>query len=513
MKGFVSLVGAGPGDPGLLTLKARDRIRQADLIVYDYLANPEHLRHASKEAVKIGVGKGFRHKTLPQEKINRLIVSFARKGKRVVRLKGGDPYLFGRGGEEALHLERHQIPFEVVPGVTSATACAAYAGIPLTHRDHNASVTFLTGHRADDNNLDSIPWKKIAGIGGTIVIYMGFYNLKKIAAQLVSAGMPASMPAAVIQWGTLPRQKSVSASLGNIAEAVKKNGLSAPCIIIIGDVVALGKKLAWYERLPLFGKTLVVTRAEDKSSAFRTKLESLGAEVIELPLIRIEAPLNLRLMDKAVRESAGQDWLIFASAYGVESFFGRLFSLGKDSRSLKGVRVAAVGPKTAEALLSHGIKPDLLPSFFHSEALAKALLKKEGSLRGKKIQLFRTDIAPTDLETKLRTLGAAVQPVTAYRTTAPKKIDPAAQEKILSGEADYAAFTSASTVRHFAKFFGKSDVRRIAAKTRFLSIGPVTTKTLKSYGMKVYLQPKVFTVDGLIDSLVRKEAPGKRGKK
>ena len=510
MKALVSLVGAGPGDPGLLTLKAQARLREADLIVYDYLANPAHLHHAKKDAIKIGVGKGFRHKILTQDKINRLIVSSSRRGKRVVRLKGGDPYLFGRGGEEALFLEKHGIPFEVVPGVTSATACAAYAGIPLTHRDHNASVTFLTGHRAEDDSLDSIPWKKIAEIGGTLVIYMGFYNLSKIARQLILAGMNPATPVAVIEWGTLPRQKSVSAKLSEIAAHVQKAGLAAPCMILIGDVVNLGKKLAWFERLPLFGRKVVLTRAEDRMRGFREKLAALGGEAIELPLIRIEKPASYAPVDKAVRSLHGYDWLVFASAYGVRSFFERLRFLKIDTRALKGVRIAGVGPKTAEALQCRGIYPDLLPEKYDMASLAAALKKKEATLKGKKFLFPRGDKAPSDFEDFLKKNGARVTRVTAYRTLTPGNVSSEAKKRVSGGEADYVAFTSASTVHGFVRVFGKEAARKIARKTRFLSIGPLTSKTLKSYALTPFFEAKTATVDGLIDFLVQKEKPGKK---
>ncbi len=504
MKGLVSLVGSGPGDPGLLTLKALERLREADLIVYDYLANPEHLRHAPKKAVKIGVGKGFRHKTLSQDKINRLIVSSSLKGKRVVRLKGGDPYLFGRGGEEALHLEKNKIPFEVVPGVTSATACAAYAGIPLTHRDHNASVTFLTGHRAHDEGLDSIPWEKIAGIGGTIVIYMGFYNLEKISKQLIHAGMSSDTPTAVIEWGTLPRQKTAADTLQKIAAAVKKQKLAAPCMILIGDVVVLRKKLGWFERLPLFGKKILITRAAGCSAnSFRQKLAALGAEAIELPLIQIEEPDSFKEMDQAIRDLQKYDWTVFTSAHGVAAFFKRLNSLRLDARALAGTKIASVGTQTSKALLHHGIRVDLEPKKFESSAILTEFKKRGESLKNKNLVLFRTDSAPPNLERGLSKAGARIQAITAYKTTTPKKISGDVKKRVLRGEADFAAFTSASTVHGFVRHFGKKTARKIAQKTSFLSIGPVTTKTLKSYGLKPYRQAKTFTVEGLLETLVK----------
>lgn len=502
MKGKVYLVGAGPGDPGLLTVKAMCLLRQADLVVYDYLANPAHLRHCRPEAVTICVGKRFRYHRFSQNKINRLIVGAARKGQKVVRLKGGDPYLFGRGGEEALFLQRHQIPFEVVPGVTSATACAAYAGIPLTHREHNASVTFLTGHRAADNNLDSVRWEKIADLGGTLVIYMGFYNLSVIARKLVKAGMRADTPAAVIEWGTLPRQRSCVGQLKNIAASVASKKMKAPCIIIIGPTVALGKKLNWFESLPLFGKTVAVTRARERNTRISKKLSRLGAEVLEFPTIEIESLSEFKEMDRAIRELDHQDWAVFTSVYGVNAFFDRLRKTHeKDARALSRLRIAAVGPETAAALEENGISPDLVPPRFETEAIVAEFAARFGNLKGKHVVLFRTDIAPPALEAGLKKLGAEVTRVTAYRTRLPHSAPKEAVERLSKGAVDFVTFTSSSTVDHFVKILGTRRTRFIAQKTRFASIGPVTTATLKKHGLKPACQAKIFTVDGLVEAI------------
>ncbi len=505
MKGLVSLVGAGPGDPGLLTLKALERLREADLIIYDYLANPEHLRHAKKEAVKIGVGKGFRHKAMPQAKINRLILDSARQGKRVVRLKGGDPYLFGRGGEEALFLRDHGVAFEVVPGVTSATACAAYAGIPLTHRDHNQSVTFLTGHRADDGRLDAIPWEKIAGIGGTLVIYMGFYNLGKIAKRLVAAGMSARVPVSVIEWGTLARQRSADGTLADIADKVKRRRLEPPCIIIIGGVVALRKKLGWFERLPLFGKKVVLTRAAASCGGrFRAEIQELGGEIVEFPVIGIQPPDSFKEMDAAIERLGWYDWLVFSSAHGVEGFFSRLGDKGLDARAIAGARIASVGAETSRALLRHGIRVDLEPRRFESMAILESLKTKEPSLKGRVFLLLKTDIAPLDLDQRLVKLGAIIHRVTAYKTVMPKTVPAETRRLIRGGGADYVFFTSASTVNNFVKIIGLAALRKIAGKTRFLSIGPVTTKALKSYHLKPYAEAEKSTMSGMVEALRKK---------
>ena len=493
----VYLVGSGPGDPELLTLKAQTLLRQADLIVYDYLANPAHLKHAPEKSVKICVGRGFRHKKLSQARINRLIVSAAKKGQTVVRLKGGDPYLFGRGGEEALFLQRHRIPFQVVPGITSAVACAAYAGIPLTHRDFSSSVTFLTGHRANDKDLDLIPWKNIVSLKkGTIVIYMGFYNLKKIARLLIKNGMSKTTQAAVIEWGTLGKQRSSSGNLSSIAAQSAALKLEAPCIIVIGNVVSLKKNLNWFENLPLFGKKIMLTRARGESRVLREKLESLGAQVMEFPVIQIEPPLSFEAMDGAIKSLGSYDWVAFSSVHGVRSFFDRLDALGLDARAFKGCRIAAVGPHTEEEIRKYGLRTDLVPDRYETKALVAALEKKMGLLKNRKVLLVRAKIAPGDLEASLRARGASVTRVDAYRTLVPSP-KPALPVQAV----DAITFTSASTADHFVKLVGPGKAKALSKKTCFASIGPVTSAALRKHGLKVSCQAVSFTTDGLSETL------------
>ena len=499
--GFVSLVGAGPGDPGLLTVKARQKLEEADLIIYDYLVNPEHLGHAKKTCRTICVGKGFRHKKMSQERIHRRIIDEARRGKKVVRLKGGDPYLFGRGGEEALFLHQHGIPFDVVPGVTSASACASYAGIPLTHREHNASVTFLTGHRADADGLDSIDWVSIASMPGTLAIYMGFYNLSVICRRLRENGMSPDQPAAAIEWGTLPIQKVCEGTIRDIAERVRLKKMKPPCMIIIGDVVRLRSKLAWYEKLPLFGKRALVTRTQDKAGFLSSRLRALGASVTELPTIEIRPPRSWNELDKAIRDLSATDWLIFTSAYGVEAFFNRLAGKHrKDARALGGLKIACVGPETAKALRAHGVAPDMIPKDFQTRAIPRALLKKTGSLRGKTVTLVRAELAPKELEKALRRLGARTREVTGYRTLSPK-LDPRFRRALLNEAPDYLTFTSSSTVNNLARMLGRSAFKKMAAKCVVASIGPVTTRSLRTLGVRVDCQAKEYHVAGLINAI------------
>jgi len=507
-KGFVSLVGAGPGDPELLTLKALKRIQQADLIIYDYLVNTDHLRHAKKGCAILSVGKGFRHKLMSQKIINRRIIREAKRGKHVVRLKGGDPYLFGRGGEEALFLEKNGIPFDVVPGITSAVACANYAGIPLTHREHNSSVTFLTGHRAHDEALDSIDWKRIAALPGTLVIYMGFYNLPVITQKLIANGMRASMPAAVIEWGTLPRQKTCTGTLRDIASRVKSMQFEPPCLIVIGDVVKLRPKLDWFERLSLFKKRVLVTRSQEQLGALSSRLRALGAEAVELPSIRILPSKNTAPLDAALKSLIFYDWVVFTSVHGVEGFFERLSWLGKDARSLRGMQVACVGPATAEALRRRGVEPDACPEKFETSMIPAAIRKVSGPLRGLNILLPRTDIAPEILEKLFKREGAAVTRVEAYRTVK-AKIDPATRRGFLRYPPHYLTFTSASTATNLAAMIGKNNFKKLTSKSRVVSIGPVTSKTLRSLGARVACQATQYDIDGLVAAIER-DAKGRK---
>lgn len=510
MKGKVYLVGAGPGDPGLLTLKAAAVLRRADVIVYDYLANPEHLRHAKDDCKIVSAGKGLRHKRLDQDHINRIIVDSAKKGRTVVRLKGGDPYLFGRGGEEALFLKKHGIPFEVVPGVTSATACAAYAGIPLTHREHNASVTFLTGHRAEDGELDSIDWRNLVERNGTIAIYMGFYNLATIARKLVSHGMPATTPVAVVEWGTLPRQRSETGTLADIAGRVTAAKFAPPCMIYVGEVVSLSRDLAWFEHLPLFGKRIVQTRASKYCDPLGRKLSALGADVRSFPVIRIEAA-PAKPIDAAIRSLNRFDWIVFTSSEGVHAFFDRVDALKLDARALGAARVASVGPSTTQALYGQGVRADLEPKRYETRAVVEEFKKRSKSLKGKRVLLVRPDIAPPELDRGLVSLDAAITRVIAYRTRLEKH--PAAEVRKLCEEgADYVTFTSASTVKNFVAILGRAGARRLFARARAASIGPVTSKELRRFGIRPACEAREYTFKGLAAAISADAAKRKKRK-
>lgn len=496
--GRISLVGAGPGDPGLLTLKARKRLREADLIVYDTLANPRHLVHAKRSAKTLCVGEGFRHKKNPQDRVNRLIVSSARRGLNVVRLKGGDPCLFGRGGEEALFFAQRGLPFEFVPGVTTATAAAAYAGVPLTHRDHNAAVTFVTGHRAHDETLDSIDWKKIAGLDGTIVVYMGFYNLGIIAEKLQQAGLAPNTPVLVVEWGTLGRQRSVDGTLATIERLVAERKFGPPCLLVIGGVVSLRRELGWFEKLPLFGKKIVITRPGGRCDRLHAKLTELGAEALPFPVIAVEPPKSWKAVDAAIRELHRHDWVVFTSVSGVKMFLNRLFARGRDARAFGAAKIAAIGPETARMLEAYGLKADRIPERFETRSLARAFSARK---KLSSTLLVRTGLADKALDRSMEKAFERVARVDAYRTVLPKTFPADIRKTIAAGSADIVTFTSASTVDHFVRALGKAAVRKISRKTRFASIGPATSAALKRHGFRPWVEARVHTFDGLVDAM------------
>ncbi|MEE9610229.1 MAG: uroporphyrinogen-III C-methyltransferase, partial [Desulfatiglandales bacterium] len=376
-KGKVYLVGAGPGDPGLLTIKAKECIAQADVVIYDYLANQAFLNYADAEAELIYVGKKGGSHTMSQHDINALIVEKASSGLNVVRLKGGDPFIFGRGGEEAEELVESGVSFEVVPGVTSAIAVPAYAGIPLTHRDYTSTVAFITGHEDPTKEKSDIEWDKLSTAVGTLVFLMGVGNLPRIAESLMEHGRPPETPVAVIYRGTVPEQQTIVGTLQDIAERAQREKIKSPAIIVVGDIVNLRKELNWFENRPLFGRRVVVTRAREQASGFLATLSELGAECIEFPTIEIIPPSSWKHLDKAIHSLESYQWLLFTSVNGVKYFFQRLEALGKDVRDLKGIKIGAIGPKTAQAIHEKGIRLDLVPDEYRAEAVVEAFKKLE----------------------------------------------------------------------------------------------------------------------------------------
>jgi uroporphyrinogen III methyltransferase/synthase len=501
-KGKVYLVGSGPGDPGLLTLKAKECIEKADVVVYDYLANRVFLEYARKGAELIYVGKeGGRH-TMSQDNINSLIVSKAHQGLNVVRLKGGDPFIFGRGGEEALELVKAGISFEVVPGVTSAIAVPAYAGIPLTHRDFTATVAFITGHEDPAKETSGIAWDKLATGIGTLVFLMGVGNLPKIAASLMEHGRSSDTPVAVIRAGTVPGQRTLTGSLGNIADKAQKEHIKPPAIIVVGDVVSLRKELNWFEERPLFGKRIVVTRAREQASDFLACLSELGAECVEFPTIEVIPPSSWKELDRAIGNLESYQWLVFTSVNGVKYFFERLEDSGQDVRNLKGIRIAAIGPKTADAIHGKGVKPDLVPEEYRAEAVVEAFRKHR--VAGSRILLPRAAEAREVLPQELEKMEATVEVVEAYRTVKPEGDRDEIRAMLGKGDIHMVTFTSSSTVNNFMEMFeGESDqLLKWMEKVTVACIGPVTAKTAEERGLSVRITPSDYTIEALAKAIV-----------
>jgi uroporphyrinogen III methyltransferase/synthase len=498
--GKVYLIGAGPGDPGLITVKGLDCVKKADVIIYDYLANERLLDQRRPDAELVYVGKqGGRH-TLPQDEINNLIVKKAREGKIVARLKGGDPFIFGRGGEEAEDLVDSNIPFEVVPGVTAATAVPTYAGIPLTHRDFTASVAFVTGHEDPTKPKSKVHWDKISTGIGTLVFFMGMKNLQNIVDNLVSHGRDPETPIALVQWGTRTDQKVVTGTLKDILPRVKEAALGPPAIIIVGEVVNLRKKLNWYESKPLFGKRVVVTRSRDQASVFAEMLIDRGATTIEFPTIDVVPPASWEELDKAIQTIETYDWIIFTSANAIRFFMERLRALNKDLRMLHGVMICVVGPKTAEALESYGVRADLVPSEFKAEGVVSAL--GGVNVKGQKILIPRAKVAREIIPDKLREQGADVTVATAYENVRPSadvdRIKRLLQERKISA----LTFTSSSTVHNFVEILGPKGYKNLIEGVAVACIGPVTAKTAEEYGMKTDIMPKEYTIPALVDAMV-----------
>lgn len=501
--GIVYLVGAGPGDPGLMTLKGRECIERAEALVYDYLANPAFLELAPEGVELVYVGKQGGSHTRTQEEINRIIVDLARAGKRVVRLKGGDPFVFGRGGEEAEELAAAGISFEVVPGVTSAVAVPAYAGIPLTHRNMTATVAFITGHEDPTKEHSTIAWDRLATGVGTLVFLMGVGNLPTIADRLMAHGRSRETPVAVIHRGTAAEQRTVTGPLKDIAGIVKEAGIKPPAIIVAGEVVSLRGTLNWFERRPLFGRRIVVTRARQQASGFLARLSELGAECLQFPTIRVVPPESWDPLDRAIQDIGRYDWILFTSVNGVRFFFERLQARGKDARALHCARVGSIGPATAEALKRHGIHPDLVPAEYRAEAVVEALGRQ--SLEGLQVLIPRAAKAREVLPRELERRGAGVDVVSAYRTVKPDRDTTRVRGMLERGEIDLITFTSSSTVTNFLGMFpGEEDLLRGWMKSAGVAcIGPITAKTAEDAGLCVDVVPPRYTIDSLTEAVVR----------
>jgi uroporphyrinogen III methyltransferase/synthase len=498
-KGFVSLIGAGPGDPDLLTLRGADALAAADVVVYDYLANPALLAHARLETERIYVGKEAGCHALSQDEINALLVEQARAGRRVARLKGGDPFVFGRGSEEALALVGAGVPFEVIPGVTSAVAVPAYAGIPVTHRGLASSFAVITGHEDPTKEKIAMDWSCLATSVDTLVFLMGIGNLPQLVEQLVAHGRPADTPVALVRWGTMPDQQTVSGTLADIVDKAQEAGLKPPAVTVVGQVAALCERLRWFEARPLFGQRVLVTRSREQASVLSAQLRAAGAEAIELPTIRIVPPEDWTPLDQAIASLSGCDWIIFTSVNGVRLFWQRLARAGKDARALHGVRLAAIGPASAGELEARGLRPDYVPQEYVAEAIATGM----GDVSGQRVLLPRADIARSALAALLRESGAKVIEVTAYRTLRPT-VD-ADELRALLDHVTVATFTSSSTVRHLVDMADSAglDLPCALEKTTVACIGPITAHTARELGLPVHVVAEEYTIDGLVEALTR----------
>jgi len=501
MQGIVYLVGAGPGDPGLITVKGKACIEQAEVVIYDYLASTHLLKHASPEAELIYVGKKGGDHTLSQEGINALIVAKASEGKVVARLKGGDPYIFGRGGEEAQALIDADLPFEVVPGVTSAIAAPAYAGIPLTHRQYTSTVAFVTGHEDPNKAESSINWRALAQGIGTLVFFMGVKNLPRIVDQLTKHGMPPDKPVALVRWGTTPRQTTVAGTLADIVDRVKKVGLKPPALIIVGDVVGLRAQMQWFEKRPLMGKRIVVTRAREQASDLVARLAALGADCLEFPTIKIAPPDDWSPLDRALDDLAKYDWLIFTSVNGVEFFFQRLFALDRDVRALGHLRTGAIGPATAAHLAAFGLKSDILPDNYRAEGVVAAFQKE--TLTGRRVLLPRAREARSVLPVELTRMGAQVDEITVYHTLPVSENSDQLLELLQNGQVDLITFTSSSTVKNFHALLPEDNRQALLQDVTLASIGPITSDTAAKLGFNVDLTAEIYTIPGLCQEILK----------
>lgn len=503
--GKVYLVGAGPGDPGLITVKGLECLERADVLVYDRLLDEGLLAHARQDAEKIYVGKVSSKHTMPQNEINRLLVQKVKEGKNVVRLKGGDPFVFGRGGEEAEELAKNQVKFEIVPGITSAIAVPAYAGIPVTHRALASSFAVVTGHE-DPTKLDSsIHWDKLSTGVDTLIFLMGMQNLPEIVARLLEHGRAIDTPVAVVKEGTRPQQKTVVGTLRDIVSRVKENALTPPATIVVGEVVKLRETLRWFDNRPLFGKRILVTRARRQASTLSEMLAGRGATPVELPAITIQPIPDNRELEQDILNLAQYHWIVFTSVNGVEAVFDQLKTSKLDSRALNGVKIAAIGPATRKALELKGITADYCPDVYTTEGLITGFQSR--NISGKQFLLPRTDIADEQLALGLSGLGASVHEIAVYRTSPDVEAIARVKEMLVSHQLDIITFTSSSTVTNLLKVVATDAL--FLNDVKIACIGPKTAETVIRAGLKPDVVAKEHTIPGLVDAiegLFKKEA-------
>ncbi len=500
--GTVYLVGAGPGDAGLLTLRGAELLRRADLVVYDALVNKDLLRLAPASAEKLYAGKRARDHAIPQGELNQLLVKEAKAGKTVVRLKGGDPYVFGRGGEEAMELRAAGVAFEVVPGISSVVAAPMYAGIPITHREFCSSYHVFTGHEDPTKQHSNLDWDLIARLEGTRILLMAVERIGVITEALMSHGASPDTPVGMVRWGTTGKQETLTGTLRTIAGLVAENEFKAPAVTVIGGVVGLRDQLNWFESRPLFGTRIVVTRTRTQASQLSAKLMELGAEVSEIPTIRIEPPKDLQALMEVIVGLHEYDWIVFTSPNGVTHFFDYFFKAYRDIRAMGRLKIAAVGPATSAKLAELHLEVDAMPDKFVASAIGQAMKEVEG-LENLRCLLVRAEVANTDLPAHLEQMGAIIDDVAIYRTVPETEdVDGAAADLSEHG-ADWLTFTSSSTVQHFHERFNLPELLKKFPAMRIASIGPETSKALTELNLKPDLEAKKHTIDGLVEALVK----------
>jgi uroporphyrinogen III methyltransferase/synthase len=498
--GTVYLVGAGPGDPRLITLRGAECLRAADVVVYDSLANARLLDFAPPHAEAVPVGKRHGERCMSQEAINELLVNQARAGKTVVRLKGGDPFVFGRGGEEAAALRAAGVPYEIVPGVTAGVAVPAYAGIPVTHREFASAVAFITGHEDPDKPESTLDWPGLAAFPGTLIFYMGVSRLANLSESLIRHGRPATTPAAVIEWGTSPAQRTVTGTLNDIAGRVQTAGLCAPAVIVIGQVASLAQSLRWFEDRPLFGQRVVITRPAHQSASMIDRLVSLGAEVMELPAVRIEPPVDWGPVDQAIDRLADYGWLVFTSANGVSFFMNRVAELGRDARAIGQARIAAIGDATARELERFHLRADLVPDEANSESLVEAF-RRQGP--GQRLLLLRADRGREALPDGLRAAGIPYDEVTVYRHVDETNWDAAVVERIAHGDVDWITLTSPRIVRSLMAHVPESAKAQLGKRIKLASISALTSAAAKECGLAIAAEARTASADALVDAILK----------
>lgn len=507
----VYLVGGGPGDPELLTLKAKRIIETADVVLYDYLVDTRILQwirsDARNPAEKIYVGKSAIHgHAMSQNDIEALMIEKAKTGKTVCRLKGGDPYVFGRGAEEAETLRKAGIKFEVIPGISSSIAAPAYAGIPVTHREDVSAFTVITGHEDPTKSEFQIDWADLATRHGTLILLMGVKQLPTISENLITHGKKADTPVALVEWGTRPQQRTVTGTLSTIAEIAANNNMKPPCVIVIGEVVRHREQLNWFEELPLFGKTIVITRSREQSSSLRQRLENLGAKVIEFPTIQIEPVQDTQPLQLALKNINQYQWLILTSPNAVKTLINYCFDQGLDVRALANIKIAVIGPATRDTLKEVGLNADLIPPEFVAESLLESLKEKISEFNGLRFLMPRADIARDMLPNALRELGAVVDDIALYNTTCPSNGEDVEQlqQVLLTEKIDYITFTSSSTAHNFAQRLEKvlTANPEILNNIQLASIGPITSEAVLKNFSRVDVEASTFTIDGLISAIL-----------